>query len=100
MTTKEKMLKAVSDLPDNASIEDAMERLLFLAKVERGLQEADSGQTLSHAQVKERIEIHQRAVVEGKMVVKPKGWRKYSLSRLVKGITKNNRHPEYDWPLK
>lgn len=55
MTTKEKMLKAVSDLPDNASIEDAMERLLFLSKVERGLQEADCGQTLSHAQVKERM---------------------------------------------
>lgn len=55
MTTKEKMLKAVSDLPDNASIEDAMERLLFLAKVERGLQEADSGRTISHAQVKERM---------------------------------------------
>ncbi len=49
------MLKAVSDLPDNASIEDAMERLLFLAKVERGLQEADSGRTISHAQVKERM---------------------------------------------
>jgi len=37
------------------------------------------------------------AVVEGKMVVKPKRQRKYSLSQLLKGITKNNRHSEHDW---
>jgi len=36
MTTKEKAVRAVQELPDDASFEDAMERLLFLAKVERG----------------------------------------------------------------
>ena len=30
MITKELMVNAVSDLPDNASIEDAMEKLLLL----------------------------------------------------------------------
>ena len=54
MTGKEKVLRAVQALPDDASIEDAMERLLFLAKVERGLQQADSGQTRSHDEVTER----------------------------------------------
>jgi len=43
MTTKEKVVHAVADLPDDATIEDAMERLLFLAKVERGIREADAG---------------------------------------------------------
>ena len=55
MTVKEKMLRAVEALPEGASIEDAMERLLFLAKVERGLEQADSGRTLSHGEVKERM---------------------------------------------
>ena len=32
-----------------------MERLLFLAKIERGLQQADAGQTISHSKVKERM---------------------------------------------
>jgi hypothetical protein len=54
MTTKQKVIKAVRALPDNASIEDAMERLLFLAKIEKGVFQADSGKTLSHAQVKEK----------------------------------------------
>jgi len=55
MTTKEKMLHAVEELPPDATIEDAMERFLFLAKVERGLQQADAGQTISHAEVRERM---------------------------------------------
>ena len=55
MTTKEKILKAVQSLPDNAHIEDAMERLLFLAKIEKGLEQADAGETISHDQVKEKM---------------------------------------------
>ena len=49
------MMEAVRDLPDDASIEDAMQRLLFLAKIERGIQQADAGQTISHAQVREKM---------------------------------------------
>lgn len=55
MTTKEKMIQAVQNLPENASFEDAMERLFFLVKIERGLLQADGGQTMSHDQVKERM---------------------------------------------
>ena len=55
MTTKEKMVHAVEDLSDDATIEDAMERLLFLAKIERGIQQADTGPTITHAQVKEKM---------------------------------------------
>jgi hypothetical protein len=55
MTAKQKVIKAVQALPNNASIEDAMERLLFLAKVEKGIQQADSNQTLSHYEVREKM---------------------------------------------
>jgi len=55
MTTKEKVLQAVGNLPDDASIEDAMDRLLLLAKIERGIQQADAGQTIAHSEVKERM---------------------------------------------
>jgi predicted transcriptional regulator len=55
MTTKEKLIKVVQDLPDDASIEEVMERLLFVAKVEKGLQQADKGQTLSHDDIKEKM---------------------------------------------
>ena len=55
MTTKQKVLQAVQGLPDDATFEDAMQRLLFLAKIDRGLQQADAGQTIPHAQVKEQM---------------------------------------------
>ena len=46
MTVKDKVVHAVQDLPEESSIEDAMERLFFLSKIEKGIQRADSGQTL------------------------------------------------------
>lgn len=55
MTTKEKMIHAMEALPADATIEDAMERLLLMAKVERGLAQADEGKTISHAEVRERM---------------------------------------------
>ena len=55
MTAKEKVIQAVQALPDDASIEDAMERLLLLAKMERGIQQADPGELVPHEKVKQRM---------------------------------------------
>jgi predicted transcriptional regulator len=55
MTAKQKVMKMARELPANASIEDAMEKLLFLAKIEKGLQQADSGLSISHSKVKEKM---------------------------------------------
>lgn len=52
---KDRMLEAVRDLPDDATVEDAMERLYFLAKVEEGLRQAEAGETVSHEEAKKRI---------------------------------------------
>lgn len=55
MTIKEKMLHTVQKLPDDASVEDAMEHLLLLAKIERGIEQADRGETFSHQAVRDRM---------------------------------------------
>ena len=55
MTTKQKLIEAVQSLPEDASYEDAMERLVFLAKIERGLKQADAGQTVSHDKIKQKM---------------------------------------------
>jgi predicted transcriptional regulator len=54
MTVKQRALEAVRSLPESATFEDVMERLLFLAKIERGLAQADAGQLIPHDQVKAR----------------------------------------------
>jgi predicted transcriptional regulator len=52
---KQQALNAVQSLPDSATFEDVLERLLFISKVERGLAEADAGQLIPHEQVKARF---------------------------------------------
>jgi predicted transcriptional regulator len=54
-TVKQQALNAVQSLPDSATFEDVLERLLFISKVERGLAEADAGQLIPHEQVKARF---------------------------------------------
>ena len=46
----------IQDLPEDATVEDAMERLYFLAKVERGLEQSESGETISHREIKARVQ--------------------------------------------
>ena len=55
ITTKARVLKAVESLPADATIEDAMERLYFLAKIERGLTEADAGLGIPHEEVRKHL---------------------------------------------
>ena len=49
--TKERMLHAIKTLPEDATVEDAIERLVFLAKIKRGLAELDDGQGIEHTAV-------------------------------------------------
>jgi predicted transcriptional regulator len=36
-------------------VEEAMERLLFLAKIEQGIAQADAGKTVAHEEVRQRL---------------------------------------------
>ncbi len=54
-TAKERALAAVEKLPADATIEDAIERLVFLAKIDRGLSQVDSGKGVDHAEAKRRL---------------------------------------------
>ena len=52
---KDAMLKAIQDLPPDATVADAMERLYLLHKIERGIAQADAGQTVSHEEARRRL---------------------------------------------
>jgi hypothetical protein len=52
---KDKIVETVQSLPANATVEDAIERILFLAKIERGLREADGEDTIPHSEMKKRF---------------------------------------------
>ncbi len=55
MTEKQRALEAVQRLPDDATVEGAIERLCFIAKVQKGLAELDANQEITHEEAKRRI---------------------------------------------
>ena len=52
--TRERMLEAIRELPEDASVDDAIERLVFLAKIEEGLAQLDADEGIPHDEVKRR----------------------------------------------
>jgi predicted transcriptional regulator len=55
MEAKQQVLKVIEDLPDDAGVEEALDRLYLLYKVERGLRQADRGELLTQEEVRERM---------------------------------------------
>ena len=56
MNTKDKVIKAIQELPSDASIEDAMGKLYLLYKIDRGIKQADSGKKVFQKEAKKRME--------------------------------------------
>ena len=54
-TDKQRALEAIRALPDGATIDDAIERLCFIAKIEEGLRQSKAGQVVGHEEVKKRF---------------------------------------------
>ena len=54
-SAKQRVLEAIQKLPPDATIEDAIERLVFLAKIDRGIAQLDAGKGLSHFEVKQQL---------------------------------------------
>ncbi|HWZ16265.1 MAG TPA: hypothetical protein VNW95_13585 [Mucilaginibacter sp.] len=52
---KDKLIATISDMPEDFDLEVLMEKLIFIEKVEKGLEQLDSGNTLTHEQVKQRV---------------------------------------------
>ncbi len=55
METKRQILKAIEDLPDDASVEDDLDQLTLLYKVERRLGQADRGELISEQEARQRM---------------------------------------------
>ncbi|HEU4429989.1 MAG TPA: hypothetical protein VFT98_14600 [Myxococcota bacterium] len=54
-TAKQKALDAIRALPESATLEEAIERLCFVAKVEEGLRHSEAGEVASHEDVKKQF---------------------------------------------
>jgi hypothetical protein len=53
--SRDRMIEALRALPPDATVDDAIERLVFLAKIEAGLAELDRGEGVPHEEAKRRL---------------------------------------------
>jgi hypothetical protein len=53
---RDEVIKMISKLPDNVSIDEIMEELYFKLQVNRGLQELDEGKGIPHEEVEKRMQ--------------------------------------------
>ena len=56
MLTKEKVLSTISRLPDSFSLDDLVERMIVLEKIEKGLKDSDEGNVLTEQELEEQME--------------------------------------------
>lgn len=52
MITKENLLRTLEQMPDKINIDELLEHILLIQKIEMGLSDSDSGNTISHLQFK------------------------------------------------
>lgn len=52
---RDQIKRVLDELPPGATFEDAIERLVFVAKIDAGLAELDAGRGVPHDDVKRRL---------------------------------------------
>ena len=55
MLDKKKVLQTIKELPDTFSIEEVIDRIVLLQKIEIGLEQSGKGEVLSSAEAKARL---------------------------------------------
>lgn len=55
MLTKTQVIESLHALPDTASTDDIIERILFLVEIEKSIEEAKQGKVTPHEQVKMEV---------------------------------------------
>ncbi len=55
MLTKEKVKKTIDRLPDSFTVDQLVEELVVLDKIEKGLKEVEEGKVYSTQQVKDQL---------------------------------------------
>lgn len=55
LTVRDRIIRVLDDLPQGATFEDAIERLVFLAKIDAGLAELDTAKGIPHDEAKRQL---------------------------------------------
>jgi predicted transcriptional regulator len=55
MSDKQLALDAISTLPEGATIREILDKIEFLAAIQKGLEQVERGETVPHSEVKRQL---------------------------------------------
>ena len=59
MITKEKVISSINEMQETISIDDIIERIILLDKIEKGIEQSDNQQVVSDDELEEKINLWQ-----------------------------------------
>jgi len=55
MLSKTKLIKSIKDLPNQFTVEELMDRIILLQKIDLGIEQSEKGQVLSTIEAKKKL---------------------------------------------
>jgi predicted transcriptional regulator len=55
MLTKDKIIKSIDSLPDNLTVDQVIDRIIMLDKIEQGLKDVETGNVYTTEEVKAKL---------------------------------------------
>ena len=55
MTTKDKVIKGIRKLPDSVSIDDILDQIILIEKIEKGIDQSNQNQVVSDDDLDKRL---------------------------------------------
>lgn len=56
MLNKERLIKTIEKMPDSFSLDDLLDNLVLIQKIEIGLEQSAAGETLTTTQAKQKLD--------------------------------------------
>ena len=55
MTTKDKIINGIKNLPDPVTIDDILDQIMLIEKIEKGIEQSDKNQVVSDEELDQRL---------------------------------------------
>lgn len=55
MTTKDKVISGIKNLPDNSSIDDILDQIILIEKIEKGIDQSNRDEVVSDDELEKRL---------------------------------------------
>ncbi|MCB8994448.1 MAG: hypothetical protein H6538_02450 [Bacteroidales bacterium] len=55
MTTKDKIISGIKNLPDSVTIDDILDQIMLIEKIEKGIEQSNNNQIVSDDELDKRL---------------------------------------------